>query len=198
LQSWEANRKADVMPLRSMFKSDRKHRHAFGAIAPFLIPASVAASTPATSATRIGVLECNISGGVGFVITSRKALSCAYKGADGRVEKYVGTIRKFGLDIGISGPARMVWGVFAPSRPGPGALTGEYTGASVSASAGVGVGANALIGGARRSISLQPVSIQGQTGVNLTAGVSACSCNTFPDPHASGDFSDFQSGFCRA
>lgn len=122
---------------------------------------------------RVGVLECNISGGVGFVITSSKALSCGYRGASGRVEKYVGTIRKFGLDIGITAKAKMAWAVLAPSRPGPGALAGEYVGASASASAGVGAGANALVGGARRSITLQPLSVQAQTGVNLTAGVSA-------------------------
>lgn len=130
-------------------------------------------STPAQAQSRIGVLECNISGGVGFIITSEKALSCAFNGSDGRTERYVGTIRKFGLDIGVSGPAKLVWGVFAPSKPGPGALTGEYAGASASASAGVGLGANALVGGARRSINLQPVSIQAQTGVNLSAGVSS-------------------------
>lgn len=123
--------------------------------------------------SRVGVLECNISGGVGFVITSRKGLACAYRGADGRVERYNGVIRKFGLDIGFSGPGKMVWAVVAPARPGPGALTGEYVGASASASAGVGVGANALIGGAKRSINLQPLSVQAQTGVNITAGVSS-------------------------
>ena len=130
-------------------------------------------TAPAHAQTRVGVLECNISGGVGFVITSRKALSCAYKDADGRFERYSGTIRKFGLDVGVSGPARMVWAVFAPSKPGVGALTGEYTGASASASAIFGLGANALIGGARRSINLQPLSVQAQTGVSLTAGVTA-------------------------
>ncbi len=126
----------------------------------------------ASAQSRIGVLECNISGGVGFIITSQKALSCAFRGTDGRAERYVGTIRKFGLDIGFTGPAKLVWGVFAPSKPGPGALTGDYAGASASASAGVGLGANALVGGARRSINLQPVSVQAQTGVNVTAGVS--------------------------
>ncbi|MGE3646375.1 MAG: DUF992 domain-containing protein [Beijerinckiaceae bacterium] len=141
--------------------------------AAFSAVSLVAWSPEARAQTRVGVLECNVSGGVGFVITSNKALSCAYRGANGRVERYVGTIRKFGLDIGVTGPAKLVWTVFAPSRPGPGALTGEYAGASASASAGVGVGANALVGGAQRSINLQPVSVQAQTGVNLTAGVSS-------------------------
>lgn len=137
------------------------------------VVAAFAFSSAATAKTRVGVLECNVSGGVGFIITSSKALSCLYKGNDGRTERYAGTIRKFGLDVGITGKARMVWGVIAPSAPGRGALAGNYAGASASASAGVGAGANALVGGAKRSFTLQPVSVQVQTGVNLTAGVSS-------------------------
>lgn len=146
---------------------------ATGLLCAALAPLLLITGASAQSASRVGVLECNISGGVGFVITSRKGLTCAFKGADGRVERYNGVIRKFGLDIGFTGPAKMVWAVIAPAQPGPGALTGEYVGASASASAGVGVGANALIGGAQRSINLQPLSVQAQTGVNITAGVSS-------------------------
>ena len=135
--------------------------------------AVAAGFAPAQAQTRIGTLECNVSGGVGFVITSAKALSCAYIGANGQTERYTGTIRRFGLDIGFTGPGKMVWGVFAPSQPGPGSLQGEYIGATASASAGAGVGANALIGGLERSISLQPLSIQVQSGIDIAAGVGA-------------------------
>jgi hypothetical protein len=36
----------------------------------------------------------------------------------------------------------------------------------------VGVGANALVGGSRRSTVLQPISVVGQVGVNLALGVA--------------------------
>jgi len=62
----------------------------------------------------------------------------------------------------------MAWGVFAPTAGlHHGALAGKYVGGSGSASLGVGVGANALIGGSHRSIALQPLSVEGQVGVNL-------------------------------
>ena len=138
------------------------------------------ASTPAMAQARIGTLECNVSGGAGFVITSAKALSCAYTGADGLVEKYTGTIRRFGLDIGFTGPGKMVWGVFAPARPGAGSLQGEYIGASASVSAGAGVGANALVGGLNRSISLQPLSVQVQSGIDIASGVGEMTWHFVP------------------
>ncbi len=141
----------------------------------------LAFSAPAQAQTRVGALECNVSGGVGFVITSSKALSCAFMGQNGRVEKYVGTIQKFGLDIGVTGPGKLAWAVISPSAPGPGALQGEYVGASASVTAGVGVGANALVGGSNRTISLQPLSVQVQSGVDLSAGVGAIQLEFIPE-----------------
>lgn len=139
------------------------------AATPFFAPASASAQ----EASRIGLLECNVSGGVGFVITSARALSCVFRGR--RVtEYYSGTVRRFGLDIGVTGPGQLAWAVFAPARGWrPGALAGEYVGASGEVTAGAGLGANALIGGFRRSISLQPFSVQAQTGISLAAGVGA-------------------------
>lgn len=144
--------------------------------AALALPAALMAAlalSPAQAQTRLGTLECNVAGGVGFVITSSKALSCAYTGTDGLVEKYTGTISKFGLNVGITGPGKMVWGVFAPAKFTPGALQGNYIGASASVTTGVGLGANALVGGLNRSISLQPLSVQVQSGVDLSAGVGA-------------------------
>jgi hypothetical protein len=127
----------------------------------------------AKAADPIGTLECNVSGGVGFVITSEKALACTFLPQRGAPEHYVGTIRRFGLDIGITGPGRLVWGVLgADSRPSHFPLAGEYAGATGEVSAGLGVGANALIGGNNRSIVLQPVSVNVQSGVDLAAGVA--------------------------
>jgi len=142
--------------------------------------ASSPAISPAMAQTRLGTLECNVSGGAGFVITSAKALSCAYTGADGIVEKYTGTIRRFGLNIGFTGPGKMVWGVFAPAKPVAGALQGEYVGVSASATAGAGLGANVLVGGLNRSISLQPLSVQVQSGIDIAAGVGEMTLHFVP------------------
>jgi hypothetical protein len=130
------------------------------------------ASLPASATTQVGVLECRISPGVGWIITSSKGLNCLFRSNRGFTEHYVGTLRKFGFDIGATGGGQMVWGVFAPSNSRRGALAGEYVGASADASLGAGIGANALIGGFGRSVSLQPLSIQAQTGVNLALGVT--------------------------
>ena len=134
-----------------------------------LLPA--VSTNAARAATRIGSLECSVSRGVGLVITSSRALSCVFNG-NGPREYYVGTVRRFGLDIGVTGAGRLAWGVFAPSRPGRGALAGDYVGASGAATVGVGVGANALVGGFNNSFSLQPISVEAQRGLSLAAGVS--------------------------
>jgi len=122
------------------------------------------------------MLDCTIEGGVGFVIGSQKDLSCIFKPANGDrpAEAYVGTVSKFGLDIGVTGTTLMQWLVLAPTtEPLPaGALTGDYVGASAEASAAIGAGANVLIGGSSKTITLQPVSVQEQTGLNLALGVS--------------------------
>lgn len=173
-----ANRK-DMVMLFSLRYLTRKYKAALPVVA-LATTMALMPQGPIQAASRVGTLECNVSGGVGFVITSSKALNCIFTGTNGRRERYIGTIRKFGLDVGITGEARLVWAVLAASEPGRGTLAGDYAGASASASAGLGAGANLLIGGARRSINLQPLSIQGQTGVNLTAGVSAVRLEYLP------------------
>jgi hypothetical protein len=66
----------------------------------------------------------------------------------------------------------MLWAVFAPTTAKlRGALAGSYVGATAEATVGAGVGANALVGGSNRTITLQPISVQGQTGLNLALGV---------------------------
>jgi hypothetical protein len=90
----------------------------------------------------------------------------------GPQEIYVGNINKFGLDIGATAGGRMVWSVYAPTTRRAGALSGSYGGASAEATIGAGLGANVLIGGSDRTVSLQPVSVQGQVGGNLAIGVA--------------------------
>lgn len=132
-------------------------------------PSMAQQSAPA----KVGTLNCDISGGIGLIIASQKQVTCMFTpSVAGPREVYTGTITKFGLDVGATSGGEMVWAVYAPSSRKIGALAGTYTGASAEATVGAGVGANVLVGGSNRTISLQPVSIQGQTGLNLAAGVA--------------------------
>ncbi len=123
--------------------------------------------------TKVGTLTCDIAGGIGMIIASKKDVTCMFTPSQpGPREVYVGSIRKFGLDVGATSGGEMIWAVFAPSNKRFGALAGSYGGASAEATVGAGVGANVLVGGSDRTVTLQPVSVQGQTGLNLAVGVS--------------------------
>lgn len=136
----------------------------------------IAVFAPAQAApagVKVGVLTCNVEPGWSYVVGSTKPLQCDYAPTRGRPERYVGQIQKVGLDIGYSSGATMVWAVIAPtSDVGKDALEGDYVGAQASAAVGIGAGVNVLIGGFDKSITLQPVSVEGGTGVNLAAGVA--------------------------
>jgi hypothetical protein len=123
---------------------------------------------------RVGILECRGGASVGFIVGSVTNLGCVLR-VDGMPEdRYVATIRKVGLDLGITQESALAWGVYAPvSRLGPGDLSGDYAGAQGSATLGVGVGGNVLVGGSNNSIALQPLSVQGQVGVNVAAGLES-------------------------
>jgi len=145
-----------------------------GAAALGLGMAATSLPAAAQNGDRIGRLTCNVSGGPGLLITSSKALSCVYHDRAGWRDYYAGTIRRFGLDIGATTGGVLVWDVFSTgSRARRGALAGGYGGVSGEATAGAGVGANLLVGGSRRSFSLQPLSVQGQRGANIALGVAA-------------------------
>lgn len=118
-------------------------------------------------------MTCNVASGWGLVFGSSKSLKCNYEGVGGAIERYSGDIEKYGIDIGYSGSGVMVWAVLAPTNSiAPGVLAGEYGGVTGSAAVGVGAGANVLLGGLDKSITLQPVSIQGMTGLNVAAGIA--------------------------
>ena len=134
----------------------------------------------AQQGVKVGALRCEVSGGLGLIITSSKDM-CLFTSANGQSEPYYGTIRKFGLDIGATDQGVLAWDVFAPSAgPERGALAGDYVGATASATIGAGVGANALVGGSGRSFTLQPLSIQAQTGLDLAGGVAELSLRPGP------------------
>ncbi|MBA3448605.1 MAG: DUF992 domain-containing protein [Pseudaminobacter sp.] len=128
------------------------------------------------SGIELGILDCQVEGGTGFIIGSTKDVACTYTPADASFapEAYFGVIRKIGIDIGTTGTTYIQWAVLAPSVNvyAPGSLAGDYVGASAEATAAVGAGANFLVGGSGQTFTLQPLSIQAQTGLNIAIGVT--------------------------
>ena len=147
-----------------------------------LVAGGVALGTPARAQdVRVGMMTCDVAGGFGYVLGSSRDLQCTFSPAQGPAEHYAGRISKFGVDIGYVQNAVMVWTVLAPTVAlSPGSLTGTYGGVTASATVGVGVGANVLVGGSSDTISLQPVSVEGGTGLNVAGGFASMSLNFEP------------------
>jgi hypothetical protein len=141
---------------------------------------AIAFAMPANADTKVGTLDCAVSAGVGMVVASQKSVKCIFTpSTTRRAEIYRGTITKYGVDIGATSGGHIVWAVFAPTTAKlRGALAGSYVGASAEATVGVGPGANALVGGSNQTITLQPVSIQGQSGLNLAVGIAGLNLGT--------------------
>src|SRR5580698_7212261 len=136
----------------------------------------IASAVASPAGVKVGTLTCDVAGGMGFVFGSTKDLTCSYSPTNAIVERYAGTISKWGVDIGFTGKGKLVWAVFAPtSDVRPGAIEGQYAGATAQADVGVGLGANVLVGGLDKSIALQPVSVEGSTGLNVAAGIGSIS-----------------------
>jgi len=141
----------------------------------------LAAPASAAPGVAVGVLSCNVSSGWGFIFGSSRALNCTLAGANGNSEHYTGQITKFGADIGYTQGGVIVWTVFAPqANVVPGALSGGYAGGTASATIGVGIGANALVGGSNNTVALQPLSIEGNQGLNVAAGIAALNLTPVP------------------
>jgi hypothetical protein len=129
------------------------------------------AANAADDGVNVGTLRCQVDGGWGHVVASSRQMNCVFNPVDGRDEHYTGELSRYGIDIGYTSDAVLVWGVIAPtSDMRRGGLEGDYGGASAQATVGVGLGANVLIGGFDRSIALQPVSVEGNTGLAVAAG----------------------------
>jgi len=122
---------------------------------------------------QVGSLECSLSSSVGLIVGSQRNVACNFKPEGGPPEAYMGTLTRIGLDVGVTGGGAIIWTVFTGTNRYAGMLTGTYVGASAEASIAAGLGANALVGGSDRSVALQPLSIQGQVGLNIAAGVSS-------------------------
>jgi hypothetical protein len=136
--------------------------------------AFVATAAFAQDSVKVGTLTCDVSAGIGMLISQQQTMTCSFDPASGGPpDSYTGRIEKFGLALGAVQQGTMVWGVLAPATGFPhGALAGTYGGVGAEATAGAGLGANLLVGGTGRSFSLQPLSVQGQSGLNFAAGVT--------------------------
>ncbi len=143
-----------------------------------------ALAAPAQAAphgVNVGTLTCHVASGWGFVFGSSKDLQCVFRQKNRHTEHYSGSINKYGVDIGYTEGGILVWGVVAPSSDiRAGALEGDYVGASAQATVGLGVGANALTGGFDKSFALQPLSVSGNKGLNVAAGIGSISLKYAP------------------
>lgn len=152
----------------------------FAALICGLAVGQQAQAQASSAGVKIGTLSCHESSGWGFIFGSSREVRCTFSNGQ-RVERYEGSISKFGVDVGYQQSGVIVWGVIAPNTdPGPGALEGHYGGATAGGSFGVGLGANVLIGGSTKTIALQPVSIEGSTGLNVAAGIGELTLHAHP------------------
>ena len=139
-------------------------------IAALLAPLASANALPPV---RAGVLQCQGGQNVGFVVGSVASFECVFQSEGRRPEPYIATVRRYGVDLGFAERTRLAWAVNAPmGRLGRGELAGNYGGVGANASVGVGFGGNFLVGGPANAYALQPISVQGQTGLNVAAGVA--------------------------
>jgi hypothetical protein len=136
------------------------------------LPAAAQAPQPWT---QVGSLMCKVNANIGFIIVGHQPMECTFSPTEGSPpQSYDGAINTVGLDVGVTEGSVLGWGVFAPtSGVAPGALAGEYVGASGDIGVGVGGGANVLIGGSARTFALQPLSLQGSIALNVVLGLSA-------------------------
>lgn len=147
-------------------------RACLSAVAAAMLMAT--ASTGAKANVEVGGLTCRSAGGVGYVVGSTLSFQCVFvPSGGGPAHRYLGVVRRIGVDLGVTQNISLGWAVFAPTGVvHPGDLAGNYGGVQGNASIGVGVGANALVGGSNNTIALQPVSAEAQTGLNVSAGLT--------------------------
>jgi len=138
-----------------------------------LVAAAIVPADAQPRRVQVGTLACSISAGIGLVVASQRNVSCNFQPDGGPPEAYTGTITRIGVDVGFTTGGAMVWGVFADTNRYAGMLTGTYAGATAEATVAAGLGANVLVGGSNHSVALQPLSVQGQVGLNVAAGVGA-------------------------
>ena len=147
----------------------RKHLAGFAAL---VAAATIPGAALAEERMQAGNLTCDVSAGIGLILGSQRQVYTFTPAQPGPVEVYTGSITRIGLDLGATAGGVMIWVVYAPTDRPVGGLAGEYAGASAEASFVAGLGANVLVGGSGSTVALQPVSVQGQAGINLAAGIA--------------------------
>ncbi len=151
-------------------------RTAFVAAVLGIVALATVTATPISAQPRrlqVGSLTCSLSSSIGLLIGSQRNVNCFFKADGAPDENYIGTLTRVGLDVGVTTGGAIVWAVFADTNRYAGMLTGTYAGASAEMSVAAGLGANVLVGGSNRAVALQPLSLQGQVGLNIAAGVSS-------------------------
>lgn len=127
---------------------------------------------PAWSNTQIGMLKCDTSIGIGEILVRKQTISCVFTHSDGKTENYTGTVHQYGVEIGMVKEGHLAWAVVAGSpASGAGLLAGKYGGVDASVAAGLGLGADVLVGGTGKAFSLQPIAVEGEPGIGIAAGV---------------------------
>jgi len=149
----------------------------YGVVAFVLImtPSQVFAETSAGS--ELGTLTCKTvpNSGLSLIIHSTEDVTCTFKGsAGGAEEHYKGeTGVGLGFDVFVNRETTMVYSVMVVNtKAGNHQLAGKYFGGGGSATVGAGVGAQALIGGGEKNVSLQPLALSGSTGGGVSGGVT--------------------------
>jgi hypothetical protein len=146
----------------------------------FAVRAAVAAAAlglivmPTQANVAVGQLMCSSPGNSSFVVVSMRSFDCTFTpSAGGPAQHYRADINRFGAQIGMSNDVMLGWTVFSvTTQIAPGELAGGYGGVSAGATVGVGGSANVLLGGLNNSFALQPVSLQGQKGLDVVATVT--------------------------
>jgi Protein of unknown function (DUF992) len=151
----------------------RSNRTCIAAVVVAFVVAASAANAESRR-VQVGTLTCSLSASIGLIVGSQRNVSCLFRGAPGEPdEPYTGTMTRVGLDVGLTTGSVIIWTVFADTSRHKGMLTGTYTGASAEMSIAAGLGANVLVGGSHQTLALQPVSVQGQIGLDIAAGIGS-------------------------
>jgi hypothetical protein len=133
---------------------------------------ALSSAGPAWAKVQIGLLKCDTSIGIGEILVRKQTMTCTFTHTDGKTEKYHGTIHQYGVEIGMVKEGHFAWAVFAASpASGTGVLAGKYGGVTASVAAGIGLGADVLVGGTGEALSLQPIAVEGEPGIGIAAGV---------------------------
>jgi hypothetical protein len=149
-------------------------------VSPGLLNSSAVAQDASRQGLRVGTLSCTVEGGIGLVFGSDRPLDCILTRDGSPAEHYKGSVRKFGLDVGFTREARIMWLVFSAGEVGQGAISGDYFGVTAGASLGAGAGVNYLVGGSTKQITLQPFSVESKSGVNIAAGIGQVTLQSPP------------------